>query len=337
LISIIVPVFNEQEHIADCLGSLLNLDYPVHQREIIVVDNNSTDDSAKIIKGYPVRYVFTARPGAAAARNRGAEVARGDILAFVDADCLVYENWLEEICTVLSDPGIDAVMGFAEGTNGSLWAEFRQKLYEVGIKEEIQQEDTVHKAATTTFAIRRDLFLANGGFDESFLRAHDTEFSIRLHSRRYRIVFAPQIRVKHINPVILQEIIETRTLQGLFAYKIARMHNDILQQRYFPEFSRWYYRYIFSENRRRDLLVLNALALFLHRFIRISVAVLENLYSLGFRQSLFSFFRFTFDCCFLYGKTLARLLEQGCHLRSSIWHPFLRQHLEEVADCSAKM
>jgi len=329
LISIIVPVFNEQKHLAECLDSLLKLDYPVHQREIIVVDNNSTDDSAQIVKNYPVRYVFAGRPGAAAARNKGAEVAKGDILAFVDADCLVYENWLDEIHRVLSDPDIDAAMGFAEGINGTLWAEFRQRLYEVGIEKEVQGS-TISKVAAGTFAIRRNVFIASDGFGEDFFRAHDTEFGIRLHSQRYKVVFAPQIRVRHINPTTLQEITETRTLQGLFAYKIARKYNGVFQRKYFPEFDRWYYRYIFSENRRKDLLVLNALAFFLHHFISISIVALEKLHFLGFRESLFALFLFIFDCCFLHGKVLARLLERGSCLSPLVCRPTLMRHLEII-------
>jgi glycosyltransferase involved in cell wall biosynthesis len=336
LVSIIVPFLDEEECLAHCLDSLIRLNCPASKREIIVVDNNSTDGSAQVAQSYPVHYVFEPRRGAATATNSGAAKAKGDILAFIDADCLAYEDWLEEICRVLADPSVDAVMGVSEGIAGNIWADFRQRQDENFFAEARAEAHNVSKAATASFAIRRKVFVENGGFDESFLRSHDIEFSIRLHRRGYRIVFAPQVRVKHVYPTSLLEIEEARKLDGFFAYRIAMKYDEISRQRYFPEFSRWYYRHILSENKRRNLLVLDALALSLRLFIGISVLILENLHLLGFGQSLLTLFAFTFDCCFLYGKILARLLEQDCHLKPFICHPSLVRRLE-IAGCLARV
>lgn len=308
LISIIVPVFNEQGCLADCLDSLLNLDYPVHQREIIVVDNNSSDNSAHIIKNYPVRYVFEPRRGAAAARNSGAAEARGDVLAFVDADCLVYEDWLKEICRVLANPSVDAVMGVSEGMAGNIWADFRQRQVENLLAEARAEAHNVSRATTTSFAIRKKVFMENGGFDASFFRAHDIEFSIRLHRRGCKIVLAPRVRVRHIHPTSLSEIEETRKLQGFFTYKIAKKFDTNLQKRYLPEFSRWYYRFILSKAGYWNKM-LSVFAFSLQFLITLSAMLLESLHRFGFQQSLYPLFCFTIDANFLYGKILARLSE----------------------------
>lgn len=308
LISIIVPVFNEQGCLADCLDSLLNLDYPAHQREIIVVDNNSSDNSAHIIKNYPVRYVFEPRRGAAAARNSGAAKARGEILAFVDADCLVHEDWLEEICRVLADPSVDAVMGVSEGIAGNIWADFRQRQVESLLAEARAEAHNLSRATTTSFAIRKNVFVESGGFDTSFFRAHDVEFSIRLHRRGYNIVLGPRVRVRHIHPTSLSEIEETRKLQGFFTYKIAKKHDADLQQEYLPEFSRWYYRFILSRGGYWNK-VLSVFACSLQFLITSSTTLLESLHRFGFQQGLYPLFCFTIDANFLRGKILARLSE----------------------------
>lgn len=96
MISIIIPVYNAEKTIKECIESLLKLKYPKY--EIIFVDNNSTDKSAKIIKKYPVKYLFYDKVQSSyAARNYGIKHAKGDIIAFTDSDCIVDQNWLQDV------------------------------------------------------------------------------------------------------------------------------------------------------------------------------------------------------------------------------------------------
>ena len=67
-VSVIIPALNEEKTIRECLISLLKMDYPVDRREILVVDNGSTDRTAEIIKSFPVRYLQEDKPGCSAAR-----------------------------------------------------------------------------------------------------------------------------------------------------------------------------------------------------------------------------------------------------------------------------
>jgi glycosyltransferase involved in cell wall biosynthesis len=316
LISVIVPAFNEETYLAGCLESLLNLDFPVVEREIIVVDNNSTDSTAQIAQSYPVRYVLETRRGAAAARNRGGRVAQGKILAFVDADCRVYEDWLAGIRHVLANQDVDAVIGLCEGVDANIGAEFRQRQRALNIAKIETEADNVRKAATGSFAIRKEVFTENGGFDESFLRSHDTEFSIRLHKRGHKIVFAPQVRVRHNNPTSLREIVEARVKHGFFAYRIAQNCDDEQRKEYFPELSRWYYRYLFVEHGVVEKIVLGLSTFLLRVSVGASVILLQTLNSFGLRGSLYPLFAFVMDLCFLQGKLLCRLSE--CHG----WHIF---------------
>ncbi|MBN2460515.1 MAG: glycosyltransferase [Candidatus Cloacimonetes bacterium] len=92
-VSIIVPVRNSEDNIGYCLQSLIDLDYPDY--EIIVVDNNSTDNTRQIIVDYPAAVLSEKNIGAYLARNKGIAAARGEIIAFTDADCRVDRNWLQ--------------------------------------------------------------------------------------------------------------------------------------------------------------------------------------------------------------------------------------------------
>ncbi len=111
LISVVVPVRNGERTIRDCLASLLRMDYPETRRELLVVDNGSTDRTAEIIKSFPVRYVSEGCRGIPHARNRGIEASQGAIVAFTDADCVVDAAWLRELVRGFEEEGIGGVEG----------------------------------------------------------------------------------------------------------------------------------------------------------------------------------------------------------------------------------
>lgn len=87
------------------------MDYPPERREILVVDNGSRDRTGQIVASYPVTLLREVLRGPAAARNRGIEASRGQLLAFTDADCVVTTRWLQEL-----------VLGFEDEDVGSSWA-----------------------------------------------------------------------------------------------------------------------------------------------------------------------------------------------------------------------
>ena len=96
-ITVIVPAYNEQELIAGCLDSLLNQTLAREYYEIMVVDNNSTDLTARIALSKGVRVEKEARKGYVHAIRRGIEASQTEIIAFTDADCRVPSNWLAKI------------------------------------------------------------------------------------------------------------------------------------------------------------------------------------------------------------------------------------------------
>lgn len=105
-ISVIVPFLNEQKYIATCINSLLNQNFPSKEYELIFIDNNSTDNSYKIAKSLlrpQDKLLKEKTPNVYAARNTGLKHAKGEILAFTDADCLVDKSWLTQIHQTLNN------------------------------------------------------------------------------------------------------------------------------------------------------------------------------------------------------------------------------------------
>jgi glycosyltransferase involved in cell wall biosynthesis len=97
LLTVVVPVYNEQELIAGCLDSLLNQTLDKEKYEIVVIDNNSTDLTAKIALEKGVRVEKEFRKGYVHAIRRGIEVSQTELIAFTDADCRVPVNWMAKI------------------------------------------------------------------------------------------------------------------------------------------------------------------------------------------------------------------------------------------------
>ena len=110
-VSVVIPVLNGERTLGDCLVSVLRNDYPADRREILVVDNGSTDRTAEIVSNFPVRYLQDPRRGAARARNRGIDASRGEIVAFTDADCLASTGWLRELVNGFAEEEVGGVAG----------------------------------------------------------------------------------------------------------------------------------------------------------------------------------------------------------------------------------
>lgn len=128
-ISIVIPVYNEADHLAACLSAIaVQSEMPF---EVIVVDNNSSDKSAKIAESFPfVSLINESRQGVVHARNRGFDAARGEIIGRIDADTLLPANWVAQVQTIFKDKTISAVSGAAHYYDFALdgladWGDFK--------------------------------------------------------------------------------------------------------------------------------------------------------------------------------------------------------------------
>lgn len=124
-ISVIICTYNRNEYLEKALNSLISQDFPPHEFEIIVVDNNSTDNTKQAIdevkKSSPVKinYVLEKRQGLSHARNRGIREASGRIVAFIDDDAVAEKNWLKEIVATFED--VNPVPGCVGGKVLPIW------------------------------------------------------------------------------------------------------------------------------------------------------------------------------------------------------------------------
>jgi glycosyltransferase involved in cell wall biosynthesis len=97
-VSIVICTYNRRDLLKDCLNSILSANYPSYLYEVIVVDGGSADGTIDLCKRFPnIRFVIESRFGLAHARNKGASLARGSLVAYVDDDCVVDRDWLRNL------------------------------------------------------------------------------------------------------------------------------------------------------------------------------------------------------------------------------------------------
>ncbi len=111
LISVVVPVYNEERFLRACLESVLDQREPVH--EIIVVDNGSDDGTERILAAYAGRIIVLHEPrrGVQHARNRGLDAAGGDVIGRIDADTRLRPGWSQGVRETFAEPAVQAVTG----------------------------------------------------------------------------------------------------------------------------------------------------------------------------------------------------------------------------------
>ncbi len=207
--TVIIPARNASDTISACLLAVtqqnemrLEEDY-----EIIVVDDGSTDDTARIAQSFEgVKVISQPNAGPAAARNRGAREARGEILVFTDSDCVPDSNWLKTILNRFADPQVVGVKGVYSTGSQLPVSRFVQMEYEYKY-ERMKRLESIDFIDTYSAAYRRNVFLENGGFDPIFPvpSVEDQEFSFRLARKGYRLVFEPAAKVSHRHDKSIRE------------------------------------------------------------------------------------------------------------------------------------
>nr|WP_321352713.1 glycosyltransferase [uncultured Methanoregula sp.] len=111
MISVIIPTFNEEENIAQCLVSLCHQTLPRNEYEIIVVDGGSKDATCEIAGKYADKVFTQTSRKVGGARNDGVKVAKGDIIATTDADCILPRDWIQRIGEDFKNPAVVQLYG----------------------------------------------------------------------------------------------------------------------------------------------------------------------------------------------------------------------------------
>ncbi len=198
LLSIIIPHLNQPEALACCLASLAKQGHDMSGVEIIVVDNGSDEMPDSVCRNFPdVRLEHEPEPGPGPARNRGIAVSTGEILAFIDADCVADENWVCTVCDEFAGERNDIVGGdvriaLADPADPTM-LEAYESIFAYRQKEYIERQGF---SGTGNLAMRRAVYETIGPFAGIEI-AEDRDWGQRATGLGFPTRYVPRMIVYH--------------------------------------------------------------------------------------------------------------------------------------------
>ncbi|HLD58182.1 MAG TPA: glycosyltransferase [archaeon] len=224
--SVIIPAYNAEKTIAECLSALQKQSF--RDFETIVVDDGSKDATSEIVKKFRgVKLLQEKNSGPATARNLGAKNAKGEIIVFIDSDCIAEKDFLGEMLAPFSDKKIVGV----QGKYKSRQKEFFARLTQLEIEqrhEKMARSRFIDFMGSYAAAYRKKIFGKMKGFDTSFPIAsgEDADLSFRISKAGNKMVFAEKAIVWHFHPASFWKYLRIKFFRAFWRTKLYGKHKD---------------------------------------------------------------------------------------------------------------
>ncbi len=202
-VSVIVPVYNDPTGLSETLRVLAKQDYPAGRWEVIVVDNNSTDNTLQVASSFrgaisKLEILTERRQSSYAARNRGIQEAGGQILAFIDADMTVGRDWISRGVRDIESGRGDyvgcRVEVYTSESLPTIWA-IHDQLTDFPIRHYMQEEHG-YTIGGSLF-VRRRVFETVGMFDGRLVSGGDREFGNRVQASGFNLFYDHDNVMRH--------------------------------------------------------------------------------------------------------------------------------------------
>ena len=229
-VTIVVIVLNMKNELYHCLKSIESLDYPRDNFEILVIDGGSNDGTLDICKNFDVKCIIEERKGRGLARNIGVKNAKGEIIAFIDADCKVTRNWLMVHARNHMDNHVGAVGGaiinpmmsisnkFALTNHYEYFAEFDGNT----------PKRIIYHVSTSNASFKKSTIEEAGFFDDNLDAYEDFELCNRITQTGSKIIFDPDAKVLHfgVNPTMSSYSFMINEIERAKAHLYAQISNQ---------------------------------------------------------------------------------------------------------------
>ena len=227
LVTVIMPIRNEERYIERSVASVLAQDYPSDRTEVLVVDGMSTDHTRDIIAAFPVRVVDNPAHIVSTALNIGLSQARGEIIIRIDGHCEIAPHHIRRCVELLHETGADCVGGSIV-TVGDTWiaqaiAAALSSPYGAGTVA--FRTGRAHPGYVDTVAFgayRRETFERIGNFDKKLTRHQDYEFNLRLRQSGGKIYYTPEIQVRYYSRGTLRKLARQYFQYGFWKWRVTR-------------------------------------------------------------------------------------------------------------------
>lgn len=234
-VTVIIPVRNRPGEIATCLQSLSRLDYPKEKIEVIVIDDASDDNTPDVVSTFPVQLIpLKERRQASCCRNLAAQRAQGEILAFLDSDCVADPLWLRELIPAFSDPSNGAVGGTVDSYYNKKGLDSYEKVkssLNMGSWSKSSREvNPFFYLPSCNLLVRRALFLQLKGFRKDMHVGEDVDFCWRLQDQGHRIEYRPVGTVYHRHRNTMRQFCARRFDYGTSEPLLQKFHAKRIKQ-----------------------------------------------------------------------------------------------------------
>lgn len=230
-VTVIIPVRDRPVELSECLASVFAQEYPRELMEVIVIDDGSTDHTPEVARRFPCTLLFneTSR-GQSSCRNIGAREASGEILAFLDSDCVAETTWLRELVVWFVWERIGAVGGCVDGyfieTTVDRYEQAASPL-NMGKRQLIGNNDSsTLYVPTCNLLTRKQVFEETSGFRPDLLVGEDVDFCWRMRDRGHILLYVPGGRVKHKHRSGLWNMLGRRKDYGTSEALLYGLHPD---------------------------------------------------------------------------------------------------------------
>lgn len=232
-VSVIIPVYNDPDGLKATLEAVTTQSYPDERYEIVVVDNDSTDATPTVAAEYARRHPDLVRATAEreiqssyAARNTGVKKSEGDVLAFIDADMTVEEEWLERSVAAIRERDAEYMAGDVElyhGEDEPTLASRYDRLSGFPIERYVTEN---RFGPTCSLFVDRKVFDDVGLFDERLISGGDVEFGHRVHGSGRTIHYAPSVTMYHPTRSSLRSLLGKYVRNGRGTAQRRRLYAD---------------------------------------------------------------------------------------------------------------
>jgi cellulose synthase/poly-beta-1,6-N-acetylglucosamine synthase-like glycosyltransferase len=219
--SVAVITHNSGETIQDCLNSIISQDIPRSEYEIIVVDSESTDNTADIVSSLQdVQLIVDQRKGRGLARNIAIHHSKADVIAFIDADCVASPDWLRSHIDLLNEKKLAALGGTVLFPSQSSWLiRMQHHLYFGGLER--KKDVIMWDLATCNISFLRQPLEKIGFFKDTVHQGEDTLLCWNLVENGYKVGFHPGPKVTHLyKGMTLSDFLHLKRRDGATDYNL---------------------------------------------------------------------------------------------------------------------